>query len=103
MSAFRRGLSASATLLGMSLLTSSPVAAQSANERPASVVVVMSTSRNYNGTYRLKEIARDKLLKPGGMVIGQHHAKEPPVDLPEWDMFRQESYGDTKLSFFRQR
>ena len=58
MSAFRRGLSASATLLGMSLLTSSPVAAQSSNERPASVVVVMSTSRNYNGTYRLKEIAR---------------------------------------------
>lgn len=58
MSDFRSCLCASATLLGVSLLTSSPVAAQSANERPASVVVVMSTSRNYNGTYRLKEIAR---------------------------------------------
>ena len=49
----------------------------------------------------LQEIARAALLKPEGMVIGQHHTKEPPVDVPEWAMFRQESYGDTKLSFFR--
>jgi 16S rRNA (guanine966-N2)-methyltransferase len=51
----------------------------------------------------LQEIGRTNLLKPGGIVIGQHHAKEPPVDLPEWEMFREESYGDSKLSFFRQR
>ncbi len=49
----------------------------------------------------LREIARKDLLKPGGIVVGQHHAKEPPGELPEWEMFRQESYGDTKLSFFR--
>lgn len=49
----------------------------------------------------LREIARNSLLKPGGIVIGQHHAKEPILEIPEWKMFRQESYGDTKLSFFR--
>jgi len=49
----------------------------------------------------LQEIAKGNLLKPDGMVIGQHHIKEPPVDLPEWTMFREETYGDTKLSFFR--
>ena len=51
----------------------------------------------------LRDIARYQLLKPEGIVIGQHHAKEPPVDLPEWEMYRQESYGDTKLSFFKRR
>jgi len=50
----------------------------------------------------LREIGRSPLLNPGGLVIGQHHAKEPPVELPGWEMFREESYGDTKLSFFRQ-
>jgi 16S rRNA (guanine966-N2)-methyltransferase len=48
----------------------------------------------------LKEIARVGLLKEGGLVIGQHHAKENPVKLTDWKMTRQESYGDTKLSFF---
>jgi len=49
----------------------------------------------------LREIARVNLLAPGGIVIGQHHAKELVSDHPNWDLFRQESYGDTKLSFFR--
>ena len=48
----------------------------------------------------LEAIYRAKILKEGGWVIGQHHAKEKPVDSPHWTMFRQESYGDTKLSFF---
>lgn len=48
----------------------------------------------------LRAIARGSLLAPGGWVIGQHHAKEQPVDLPEWTMFRQEHYGDSRLSFF---
>jgi 16S rRNA (guanine966-N2)-methyltransferase len=48
----------------------------------------------------LAAIGRANLLKPGGWVIGQHHAKEPPVNLPGWHMFRQEHYGDTRLSFF---
>jgi len=48
----------SAVLIGVGLIASSPAAAQSFNERPASVVVVMSTSRTYAGTYRLREVAR---------------------------------------------
>ena len=48
----------------------------------------------------LGAISRAKLLKPDGWVIGQHHAKEPPVMAPEWYLFRQEKYGDTRLSFF---
>jgi 16S rRNA (guanine966-N2)-methyltransferase len=51
----------------------------------------------------LKEIARLRLLKPEGIVVGQHHAKETVAETPEWELYRQESYGDTKLSFFRQR
>lgn len=48
----------------------------------------------------LKAIAHAQQLKPGGWVIGQHHKKEP-VDPPAgWTLFRQENYGDTKLSFF---
>jgi 16S rRNA (guanine966-N2)-methyltransferase len=48
----------------------------------------------------LAAIHRAKLLKPEGWVIGQHHAKEPEVTAPEWTLFRQEEYGDTRLSFF---
>ena len=51
----------------------------------------------------LKEIHRAGLLKADGLMIGQHHAKEPVAETPEWDLYRQESYGDTRLSFFRQR
>jgi 16S rRNA (guanine966-N2)-methyltransferase len=49
----------------------------------------------------LKAIARAELLKPEGWVIGQHHAKEPVVAPAGWEMFRQEAYGDTRLSFFK--
>lgn len=48
----------------------------------------------------LKEIERVRILKEGGWVISQHHLKENPVRLPDWRLFRQESYGDTRLSFF---
>jgi 16S rRNA (guanine(966)-N(2))-methyltransferase RsmD len=51
----------------------------------------------------LNEIARLDLLKPDGVVIGQHHMKEPVAATPEWDMYRQESYGDSRLSFFKRR
>src|ERR1035437_4598288 len=50
----------------------------------------------------LKEIARCQMLKPGGAVVAQHHAKETVTETPEWDLYRQEAYGDTRLSFFRQ-
>jgi len=49
----------------------------------------------------LGAIARAKILKEGGWVIGQHHAKEPDAALPEWDLFREQRYGDTRLSFFQ--
>ncbi len=48
----------------------------------------------------LEAIYRAKILKEGGWVIGQHHAKEKAVDSPNWTLFRQESYGDTRVSFF---
>lgn len=48
----------------------------------------------------LRAIAHAGLLKPDGLVVGQHHAKEPLIGTPGWNMTRQESYGDTKLSFF---
>ena len=48
----------------------------------------------------LDAIARANLLKPGGWIIGQHHAKENVVEDKRWTMFRQENYGDTRLSFF---
>jgi 16S rRNA G966 N2-methylase RsmD len=51
----------------------------------------------------LKEIIRAGLLKADGLVVGQHHAKEPVAGTPEWDLYRQESYGDTRLSFFKRR
>ncbi len=48
----------------------------------------------------LDAIARAHILKPGGWVVGQHHAKEPAVQDPRWKLFRQEHYGDSRLSFF---
>jgi 16S rRNA (guanine966-N2)-methyltransferase len=48
----------------------------------------------------LQAIERARLLKPGGWVIGQHHAKESPVQDPHWRLFRQENYGDSRISFF---
>ncbi len=49
----------------------------------------------------LKEIGRLGLLKSGGLVVGQHHAKEPVAPSAGWDRYRQELYGDTFLSFLR--
>ncbi len=49
----------------------------------------------------LQEIARKQLLKEGGLAISQHHSKENPVNLLNWELTRQESYGDTRLSFFQ--
>ncbi len=48
----------------------------------------------------LQAVATGNLLKEGGWVIGQHHAKEPVAAFAGWKLFRQEHYGDTCLSFF---
>jgi 16S rRNA (guanine966-N2)-methyltransferase len=49
----------------------------------------------------LKEIGRNQLLREGGIVVGQHHAKEIVEAPPGWEIYRQELYGDTLLSFFK--
>jgi 16S rRNA (guanine966-N2)-methyltransferase len=49
----------------------------------------------------LAVIMEAQLLAPNGLIIGQHHKKEP-VPVPEGlDFFRQNKYGDSVLSFFR--
>lgn len=48
----------------------------------------------------LDNIAKFNLLAPGGLVIAQHHKKEPVAGTAEWTMNRQEVYGDTTVSFF---
>lgn len=50
----------------------------------------------------LRAIQLAKILRPGGLVVSQHHAKENPVQLKGWTLQRQENYGDTRLSFFIQ-
>lgn len=49
----------------------------------------------------LVNIEREKLLAPGGLFIAQHHEKEPFTPPASWNFFRQEEYGDSRLSFFK--
>ena len=51
-------LCAALVTLTASLISSIVSAQEPFNERPATVRIVMSTSRNYNGTYNLREVAR---------------------------------------------
>ena len=53
-------------------------------------------------TELLKQIEKEKLLAPGGWFIAQHSRREPFEVPPSWQMFRQEKYGDSALSFFKQ-
>lgn len=48
----------------------------------------------------LRAVARIDVLAPEAWVVGQHHKKENLVIPPGWDRFREEIYGDTRLSFF---
>jgi 16S rRNA (guanine966-N2)-methyltransferase len=50
----------------------------------------------------ITNIGESKLLAPEGLVIGQHHQKEPVEAPAGWIIFRQEKYGDSILSFFEQ-
>lgn len=47
----------------------------------------------------LKNIRAADLLKAGGLVIAQHHKKEPIVH-DGWELMREKVYGDSVLSFF---
>jgi 16S rRNA (guanine(966)-N(2))-methyltransferase RsmD len=49
----------------------------------------------------LDAIAKNALLTPGGLVVAQHHKKEPVNATPEWDLVRREIYGDSTVSFFK--
>ncbi|PCI36891.1 MAG: 16S rRNA (guanine(966)-N(2))-methyltransferase RsmD [Elusimicrobia bacterium] len=50
----------------------------------------------------LQRIAQAKFLADGAWVIAQHHNKEKPGDVPGLEQFRQEKYGDTLISFYKQ-
>ena len=55
-------------------------------------------------TQTLKIIGQNDLLEEDGWIIGQHHFKEPLQEkIGRYVMFRQKNYGDTRLSFFRQK
>jgi 16S rRNA (guanine966-N2)-methyltransferase len=44
------------------------------------------------------------LVGPESWIIGQHHKKETLEGLPDhWEVFRQNKYGDSLLTFFRLR
>ena len=49
----------------------------------------------------LDAVARAGLLVDDGWVICQHHKKEPVETPAGLEMFRQEKYGDTLVSFFK--
>jgi 16S rRNA (guanine(966)-N(2))-methyltransferase RsmD len=49
----------------------------------------------------LKAICDAHILAPGGVIVGQHHIKEPVAVPPGLTLFRREKYGDTIISFFQ--
>ena len=50
-----------------------------------------------------RNIMKHDLLAKNGIVVAQHHIKEVPASIPPgMAMVRQERYGDTRLSFFKQ-
>ena len=52
----------------------------------------------------LKALAAAGVAAPGAWVIAQHHMKERMEDLPMgWEIFRENKYGDSVLTFFRQK
>ncbi|MBI4054910.1 MAG: 16S rRNA (guanine(966)-N(2))-methyltransferase RsmD [Elusimicrobia bacterium] len=48
----------------------------------------------------LEQVARADLLSATGWAVAQHHAKEG-CSAEGWVLFRQQRYGDSRLSFFR--
>lgn len=52
----------------------------------------------------VRAVDQNELLGVNGIVIGQHHKKEPVTDLPAgWKIYRQNAYGDSTLTFFRKQ
>ncbi|MBV9080427.1 MAG: 16S rRNA (guanine(966)-N(2))-methyltransferase RsmD [Elusimicrobia bacterium] len=51
----------------------------------------------------LEQIRKNTLLAAGGLIIAQHHRKEEVASTENWDLKRQERYGDTVVTFFQAR
>lgn len=49
----------------------------------------------------LTSIYENKLLSAEGIVIAQHHKKEFVTSNEFWSVFREESYGDSVISFLK--
>ena len=49
----------------------------------------------------LESLAGHKFLKPGGWIVAQTHSTEVFAVPAGLSMFRQEKYGDSRLSFFQ--
>ena len=50
----------------------------------------------------LRALDEANATTPEAWVIGQHHKKEPLAGLPAgWEIFRENRYGDSVLTFFR--
>lgn len=48
-------------------------------------------------------LEKQRVLKEDGLIIAQHHFKEEvPLDVGMVRLIRQEKYGDTRLSFYRE-
>lgn len=54
-------------------------------------------------TRALARVAEAGLLAPHGWVVCQHHAKEEIAAPQGWVLARREKYGDSRLSFFREK
>lgn len=60
------------------------------NEKPLSL-----------STPALAQVAANKLLAPEGYIVLQHHAKEVITPPEEYEIYREEKYGDTLVHFLR--
>lgn len=50
----------------------------------------------------LANVVKRGIVAENGIVIAQHHIKEPVQSLPSgWQVVREEKYGDTLVTFFR--
>jgi 16S rRNA (guanine966-N2)-methyltransferase len=51
----------------------------------------------------LENIRRHRILAPHGVIVAQHHKKEPLADLPSgFSLKRREPYGDSLVDFFEE-
>ncbi|MBI5244072.1 MAG: 16S rRNA (guanine(966)-N(2))-methyltransferase RsmD [Elusimicrobia bacterium] len=51
----------------------------------------------------LANIASSQLLADDGWIAAQHHQKEIPPAPAGYDLFRQQRYGDSRVSFFKRK